>query len=103
MALSDHLLHELLTLPEVVVYGTTDIQKKIPVVSFNIKNRLPQEVAHELNQQFDIAVRAGLHCAPLMHRKLQTIPTGTIRASLSHLNSIQDVELLLHAIKTISK
>lgn len=101
MNLLDFLLRRLVTMPGITVYGSTDISKKIPLLSINLRHWLPQEVAYQLDQRYDIAVRAGLHCAPLMHRKLKTAPEGTIRISLGHFNTPDDIHLLLEAIETI--
>ncbi len=63
---------------------------------------MPQEVAFELDRRFQIAVRAGLHCAPLMHKKLKTAPLGTVRVSVSHLNTWQSIATLIDALQTLS-
>jgi selenocysteine lyase/cysteine desulfurase len=93
----------LLLLDKVSVYGSLDLKRKIPLVSFNLKNWPPQEVAYELDQRFDIAVRAGLHCAPLIHQKLKTAPQGTVRVSLSHFNTYEDVDFFLQSAQTLLK
>ena len=43
----------------------------VPVISFNIKNTESETVAKILNDSYNIAVRAGLHCAPLAQKKLR--------------------------------
>ena len=48
-----------------------------------------------------IAVRAGLHCAPLAHRTAGTLNTGTVRLSFSHWNTREEVDRLLEAIGEI--
>jgi len=101
MVLLDSLLRRLLAMPDVTVYGSTDLSQKIPLVSINLRHKLPQEVAYQLDRRYDIAVRAGLHCAPLMHQKLNTAPEGTVRISLGHFNTADEVDLLLKAIETI--
>lgn len=53
-----------------------------------------EEVAMFLAQR-DIAVRAGLHCAPLAHKSAGTVQKGTLRVSFSAFNTIQEVEFLL--------
>lgn len=45
-----------------------------------------------------ICVRAGLHCAPLAHKKLGTLESGTVRVSFSHLNGEGDVDALADAL-----
>ena len=55
-----------------------------PVLSFLIDRQEPQDVAMLLDQEFGIAVRAGLHCAPLMHRAIGTYAQGgTVRINLT--------------------
>ncbi len=56
------------------------------VLSFVVKGRDCQELG-ELLAQRGIAVRAGLHCAPLAHRTAGTLETGTIRLSPSAFNT----------------
>jgi len=48
-----------------------------------------------------IAVRAGLHCAPLAHRTAGTLNTGTVRLSFSHWNTREEVDRLLEAVGEI--
>lgn len=50
-----------------------------------------------------IAVRAGLHCAPLAHRSAGTFDTGTVRISFSVFNRMEHVKRLSEAMKTILK
>ncbi len=42
------------------------------------------EVAAQMLQEHKIAVRAGLHCAPLAHESAGTLDTGTVRISFGH-------------------
>jgi selenocysteine lyase/cysteine desulfurase len=46
----------------------------------------------------DIALRAGLHCAPLAHRSAGTLDTGTVRASFGWNSEQKDVEGFLRAL-----
>lgn len=50
-----------------------------------------EEVAAALGEK-DIAVRAGLHCAPLAHETAGTVDTGTVRISFSDYNTPREVE-----------
>ena len=51
----------------------------------------------------NIAVRAGLHCAPLAHESAGTLKTGTVRLSFSAFNTREEVFRLLDAVKAITK
>jgi selenocysteine lyase/cysteine desulfurase len=73
------------------------------VVSFVIDGITPQETADILSGEYDVAVRAGLHCAPLMHKYLGTAATGgTVRASLSPLNRHEEIDFFLAAVDELA-
>lgn len=73
-----------------------------PIVSFNIKNMHSEEVAQKLGE-YDIAVRAGLHCAPLAHKTYKTDKTGTVRISPSIFTKKSDIDLLINSLRKIAK
>ena len=77
--------------PGAMLYGTQSMEHKVPLLSFNIKGSFAGEIGYALNQH-GISVRCGLHCAPLMHKTLGTIPQGTVRLSLGHRNTIAEIE-----------
>ncbi len=71
------------------------------IAAFRHKTLPSEEVAGILSDRFDIAVRAGLHCAPLAHRALGTFPDGLVRASFSPLQSIREVNALVGALRSM--
>lgn len=71
-----------------------------PVISFNLPNLSSQETADFLDS-FNIAVRGGLHCAPLIHKHLGTLERGAVRVSLGVCNCIKDVNALLFAVEKL--
>ena len=71
------------------------------IVAFAHKTLPSEEVATVLSDRFSIAVRGGLHCAPLMHRALKSEENGLVRASLSLFNTREEVSALLSALKKI--
>ncbi len=74
----------------------------VPIVSFNIDGIPSSSVSGALSER-GFALRGGLHCAPLAHRTLGTLPEGTVRFSPSVFNAESDVIKLLSAVKKISK
>ena len=60
-----------------------------------------ETVSQTLSDEYDIAVRGGLHCAPLAHKALGTIEDGLVRVSLAFENSKTELDELLHALKNI--
>jgi len=61
------------------------------------------EVAHVLDRGFEIAVRSGLHCAPIAHKTIGTFPNGTVRVSLGAFNTKNHIDKLIGALLEISK
>lgn len=72
------------------------------VFSFNIKNFDSAIVSNILNEKFNMCVRAGLHCAPLIHKKNGTLEVGAVRVSLDFNNSKEEIEYLIYAINQIA-
>ena len=62
-----------------------------------------EEVAAILSDPFDIAVRGGLHCAPLAHEALGTLKDGLVRASFAPSQGMREANALLHALKEIGE
>lgn len=72
------------------------------VVSFNLLGYQANEVGMILNEDFDIAIRSGYHCAPFIHTLLGTTATqGTIRASVGFFNTEADIDALIAASKDL--
>lgn len=71
------------------------------IVAFSHDMLPSEEVAGILSDRFDIAVRGGLHCAPLAHKALGTFPGGLVRASFSPFQSMREVNALVGALKKI--
>ena len=73
------------------------------IVAFKLSNMPSNQVADVLNSQYDVAVRGGLHCAPLMHEFLGSGEDGLVRVSLAVQNSSSELSYFLRAIKEIAK
>jgi cysteine desulfurase family protein len=72
------------------------------VVSFRTEELHPADIGFILDEVFDIAVRTGLHCAPLAHRALGSFPGGTVRISPGYASTESDIERMLQAMATIA-
>lgn len=81
-------------LPGVQVYAAWEKGCQTGVLSFRVAHRDPGWVADALSQR-GVAVRAGLHCAPLAHATGGTEATGTVRVSVSAFNTSGEVERFL--------
>lgn len=72
------------------------------IVAFRLRHMTADRVADLLDSEFDIAVRAGLHCAALAHKALGTLDSGLVRASFGPFNTESDVDSLCYALEQIS-
>ena len=77
-------------IPGVTVYGDGGAVQA-GVLSFQIDGMDCEAVGEALGAR-GIAVRAGLHCAPLAHQSAGTLEAGTVRASVSAFNTPREVE-----------
>jgi cysteine desulfurase family protein len=97
------LLRGLEKIPGVRVFGPRDPKLQVGVVSCRIADLDPQEAAAALDSAFQIQVRSGLHCAPLMHQALGTLDSGgTVRFSFGPMNTHQQVEAALAAVRELA-
>lgn len=99
MSLCQNFCAALRRIPDVIVYSDIDEQPELyaPVVSFNIKGVPSTEAAAALSR-LGFYMRGGLHCAPLAHRKLGTLESGTVRFSPSVFTTAEDVNRLIWAL-----
>ena len=67
------------------------------VVSLLVEGEDCEDTARRLSEQ-GIAVRAGLHCAPLAHHTAGTLDSGTVRISFSCFSTFRDADRLLRAL-----
>jgi selenocysteine lyase/cysteine desulfurase len=82
-------------------YGPKTTKRRGAVLSFNLGDMASTEVAFILDTVYNIAVRAGLHCSPLAHNFFSTLEQGTIRVTPGIFNTIEEIEILIKAIKEI--
>ena len=77
-------------------------KSSLNVFSFNVKNFDSATVTNILNEEFKICVRAGLHCAPLIHKRNKTLDVGAVRVSIDFNNSFEEIEYLIFALNQIA-
>ena len=76
-------------------------RKGVGIISINIEGYTPDDVGTMLNEEFDIAVRTGYHCAPFIHDFIDSRKyNGTVRISLGYFNTKEDIDKLVKALKT---
>ncbi len=87
---------------DIKIFRSENPENQTGVLSFNIGSEPSELVASELSKR-GIAVRAGMHCAPLAHRSAGTYEQGTVRISLSVFNTKFEINRMLDAVEVISK
>ena len=100
LRLTEALIAGLQSLPTYTVYSAPN---PCGIVAFAHRAYSADYIAMKLSDEYGIAIRSGLHCAPLMHEALGTMDGGLARASLSHFNSAKEIDLFLDALAQIAK
>lgn len=98
--ISEIIINGLLNIPSISLYTPHKLRNGI--ISFNIDGLSSADACDILSSQYDICVRCGLHCAPLVHKYLGTLSTGCIRISVGCDNTFGEAEHLLCAIREIA-
>jgi len=99
IGLAHYLENELSEIPGVRVFKPET--RGSGTVSFIVEGMNPADTGNILDQAFDIAVRTGLHCAPLAHQTLGTFPEGTVRVSPGFSTTMENAEYLLQGLRWI--
>jgi cysteine desulfurase family protein len=99
------ILRELSQTPGVTVYGPGDPAKQTAVVSFTVESMDTARVSTILDERYGILTRAGLQCSPSAHKTLDTFHRtgGTVRVSLSVLNTHEEVCYFGEALRELSQ
>jgi len=98
--LTKYLIEKLIELENVKLYLPKNLDNHIGIVSFTVDDMSSEDVGMILDEDFDIAVRTGYHCAPYIHEYLSDISSlGTIRIGIGLFNKKRDVEVLIDALK----
>lgn len=95
--LHNYALDKIKEIEEITVYAAN--QPKCSVISFNLKDNHPDDVATLLNN-FGIQVRSGKHCTHPLLKKLG-LEQGTVRISLSFYNTFEEIDYFNEKIKKV--
>ncbi|HBV68717.1 MAG TPA: cysteine desulfurase [Clostridiales bacterium] len=87
---------------KIKIYGPEDINGRCGVIPINIEGIDSSEVAFMLDTQYGIAVRPGLHCAPLAHKTIGTEKIGAVRFGIGPFNNNSDIIAAVKALNEIS-
>ncbi len=103
MSLLESLRDGLLGIDGVHLYSKGDLSNHVAVLTCNVKDIDPFDLGAILDADFGIAVRVGLHCAPLVHQEMGYFPQGGVRFSLGAFNTKEEIEIAIVAMSTIAR
>ena len=89
-------------IPDVRIIGGHGGIGRTGIVAINVGDIDSAQVADALGYDYGICVRAGAHCAPLMHEAMGTAQQGAVRFSFSHFNTAEEVDAGIAAIREIA-
>lgn len=101
MVLTKEFLEGVLNINDIRNVGLSTIDGRTSVVSLDFKKLDNSEVSFNLDRNFGIMTRVGLHCAPSAHKTLNTFPRGTVRFSFGQFNTLDDVAYTLDSISKV--
>jgi selenocysteine lyase/cysteine desulfurase len=100
--LLERLKNGLSELEGVDMYCADDLSRHLAVLSTNVNGISSADVGAILDGDFNIAVRVGLHCAPLVHHDLGTTHKGMVRFSLGIFNTQEEIDLAVKAMASLA-
>ena len=99
--LLDKFLEGLINMDNIRLIGKRNSKDRTGVLSVDFIHKDNGIIAHKLSKKYGIMTRSGLHCAPSAHKTLGTFPNGTVRFSLSHSNTIDEIKYAIDSINKI--
>ncbi|MBN2238239.1 MAG: aminotransferase class V-fold PLP-dependent enzyme [Dehalococcoidales bacterium] len=85
----------------VSLYPGREYSGNTTLFCFTIEGLDPSDIGYLLENSYNIIVRSGLHCAPLIHKRIGSFPDGSIRVSPSYFTQDGEVEVFIDAVRQI--
>jgi cysteine desulfurase family protein len=101
MKLLKKIIDGLTVLPEIKIYGKKDLVNRTSVTAFNLGALSSNQLSFKLQEEYNIHLRGGLHCAPLLHKFLGTDKQGMLRLSPGYFNTEAEVDRFLNIMESI--
>lgn len=100
--LTNYLVERLSKLSNVKLFVPCNEERHVGIVSFAVMNYKSEDVGMILDEDFNIAVRTGYHCAPFIHTHLNDEKyLGTVRVGISQFTKIEELDKLIEAIEEL--
>lgn len=101
MELTSYFLERVKEFPNIRVVGKQDVQDRVAVVSLDFQGDDNAIIAFELEQNYGIMTRVGLHCAPIAHQSLHTYLQGTVRFAFSASNTKEEIDRCIDGFREL--
>jgi cysteine desulfurase family protein len=92
----------ILNIENIKLIGKTATLDRTGILSIDFINNDNGIVSHELSKEYGIMTRSGMHCAPSAHKTLGTFPKGTVRFSVSHFTTMEEIDYTIDCINKIA-
>lgn len=102
--ITEKLIDGLKEIDDIEIYIPENLENHIGVVSFNLADYNSEDVGKILSSEYQIMVRIGHHCAPLIGEFLDGYAVdGTIRLSVGYFNNLDDINKVIEVIEELLK
>ena len=101
LELTQYFLENVKEFSNIRIVGKEGMKDRVAVVSLDFVQEDNAVIAFELEQNYGIMTRVGLHCAPNAHKTLGTYPEGTLRFSFGPENTKQELDIALDALSAL--
>ena len=101
LELTQYFLENVKEFNNIRIVGKEGMKDRVAVVSLDFVQEDNAVIAFELEQNYGIMTRVGLHCAPIAHRTLHTYPQGTVRFAFSASNTRGEIDQCIEGFREI--
>lgn len=89
-------------IPAVRILGPAMHVPRTGIVSIVLEHMDSSAVAYRLDREFQVAVRAGMHCTPLAHASAGSLTSGAVRFSIGYSTSVEEIDYVIAAVEKIA-
>lgn len=101
LELTQYFLENVKEFTNIRIVGKEGMKDRVAVVSLDFVQEDNAVIAFELEQNYGIMTRVGLHCAPIAHRTLHTYPQGTVRFAFGASNTRDEIDQCIEGFREI--
>ena len=97
---TEYLIEKFSHIPEIKLYLPADKERHVGIVSFSMEGYQASDVGMILDQDYQIAVRTGYQCAPLIHKYLRDESSGgVVRVGIGRYTTTGELDALVDAVR----